>query len=83
MSPLRSSRSASNNVENPRHSSGFTASVSDVSEMARAKPAIVGARASISRAVAQPEKTQAVLDHLNLHLAPDGFEVLLHGGTPI
>jgi hypothetical protein len=28
----------------------------------------------------EPEKTQAVLDHLNLHLTPDGFEVVVLGG---
>jgi hypothetical protein len=31
----------------------------------------------------EPEKTQAVLDHLNLHLAPDGFEVVLLGGKAV
>jgi hypothetical protein len=31
----------------------------------------------------EPEKTQAVLDHLNLHLAPDGFEVALLGGKAV
>ncbi|WP_299653941.1 abortive infection family protein [uncultured Jannaschia sp.] len=31
----------------------------------------------------EPEKTQAVLDHLNLHLAPDGFEVALLGGRAV
>ena len=36
ISPLRSSRSASNELEKLRHSSGSTAAVSDVSEMARA-----------------------------------------------
>lgn len=30
--------------------------------------------------VREPDKTQAVLDHLNLHLTPDGFEVVLLGG---
>lgn len=33
--------------------------------------------------VREPEKTQAVLDHLNLHLAPDGFEVALLGGRAV
>lgn len=31
----------------------------------------------------EPEKTQAVLDHLNLHLAPNGFEVALLGGRAV
>lgn len=31
----------------------------------------------------EPEKTQAVLDHLNFHLAPDGFEVAPLGGMAI
>lgn len=31
----------------------------------------------------EPEKTQAVLDHLNLHLLPDGFEVALLGGKAV
>lgn len=31
----------------------------------------------------EPEKTQAVLDQLNLHLAPDGFEVALLGGRAV
>jgi len=31
----------------------------------------------------EPEKTQAVLDHLNLYLAPDGFEVQLLGGRAV
>ncbi len=31
----------------------------------------------------EPEKTQAVLDHLNKHLAPDGFEVALLGGKAV
>ncbi len=29
----------------------------------------------------EPEKTQAVLSHLNLHLEPDGFEVAILGGS--
>lgn len=31
----------------------------------------------------EPEKTQAVLDYLNTHLAPDGFEVALLGGKSV
>lgn len=31
----------------------------------------------------EPEKSQAVLDHLNLHLSPDGFEVALFGGRAV
>lgn len=31
----------------------------------------------------EPEKTQAVLDHLNLNLAADGFEVALFGGRAV
>lgn len=31
----------------------------------------------------EPEKAQAVLDNLNLHLAPDGFEVALLGGRAV
>lgn len=31
----------------------------------------------------EPEKTRAVLDHLNLRLAPDGFEVALLGGRAV
>ncbi|WOI57491.1 hypothetical protein [Palleronia sp. LCG004] len=31
----------------------------------------------------EPEKTESVLDHLNLHLAPDGFEVALREGRAL
>ena len=31
----------------------------------------------------EPQKTQAVLDQLNLHLTPDGFEVALLGGRAV
>lgn len=33
--------------------------------------------------VREPEKTQAVLDHLNIYLEPDGFEVVLLGGKAV
>jgi hypothetical protein len=33
--------------------------------------------------VREPEKTQAVIDHLNASLAPDGFEVTLLGGRTV